>query len=136
MGDVTLDSGAKRSDASNKGRFDLLPYDALLELAVVFEWGAELKGARNWEKGIPMERFLSSAMRHLARAISGETKEPHLGRALWNIACAIQTEVWLRSSQLPANLRYPKPVALCRDFPCDPDNVLTGPASELTPNAP
>lgn len=105
-------TGAVRDAAENKGRFDLLPFDALQELAKVFEKGASKYSPRNWEKGIGVEVFLDSAARHLHKAISGHTDEPHLPMAMWNIACAIQTAVWIERGERDARLTYAHPIAL------------------------
>ena len=59
MGDVREDSsrvfatGARRNDSTGKGRYDLLPVEAIQALAQRFEYGASLHGDNNWRKGIP-----------------------------------------------------------------------------------
>jgi hypothetical protein len=58
-------SGAVRDVATGKGRFDLLPPHALMRLAQLYEVGATKYAARNWEKGIPLDRFIDSAFRHM-----------------------------------------------------------------------
>lgn len=58
-----------------KVRFDLLPYDALWEIAEVFTKGAEKYGDRNWELGIHYERVFAALMRHLARWWMGEDQD-------------------------------------------------------------
>ena len=108
-------TGAVRDAATGKGSFHLLPFDAIQELARVYETGAGKYDARNWEKGIPMSTFMDSAARHLLKAISGITDEPHLPMAMWNIACAIQTERWIRDGVLPHTLMYDKPIVLCNE---------------------
>ena len=108
-------TGAVRDAAVGKGRFDLLAFDALQELARVYEIGAAKYTARNWEGGIPISTYLDSAARHLAKAISGHVDEPHLPMAMWNIACAIQTEVWVRERPQQRLLDYDYPIRLCRD---------------------
>lgn len=107
-----FETGAVRDIADNKGRFDLLPADAVRQLAMVFEKGAEKYSSRNWEKGIPLRRYLDSALRHLFCVLAGMEDEPHLPMAMWNIACLIQTEVWVRQGRLPADLREEFPFAV------------------------
>jgi hypothetical protein len=107
------DTGAVRDAAGNKGRWDLMPFDALQELARVFETGCLKYGDRNWEQGIPVSTYLDSAGRHLAKASAGWIDEPHLSMAMWNIACAIQTTKWVFDGQLPKSLVYDKPLQLC-----------------------
>jgi hypothetical protein len=103
-------TGAVRDAQDGKGRFDLLPFDAIQELARVFEEGAVKYKSRNWQQGIPIATFMDSACRHLHKAISGVTDEPHLGMAMWNIACAIQTAVWVEEGTLPSALKYDQPI--------------------------
>jgi len=60
--------------------------DAILDLSVHFEEGAEKYGIDNW-KGLPEWTFLSSAVRHYLKFRKGMTDENH-GRAfMWNIVC-------------------------------------------------
>jgi hypothetical protein len=58
-------TGAVRDIRRGKGRFDLITPVALRRLAKVYEGGAEKYDARNWEKGMPLSRFLDSAKRHI-----------------------------------------------------------------------
>ena len=62
-----------------KPRIDLLPYDALMEVAKVFTKGAEKYRAHNWEKGLEHHRLFNSAMRHLYAYWSGEDNDPEFG---------------------------------------------------------
>lgn len=85
-------TGAVRDMAEGKGRYDLLPWEAIHELALHCERGAVKYGERNCEKGIPVSSLIDSAFRHLSKYMQGEADENHLTAALWNIAFAIQTE--------------------------------------------
>lgn len=85
-------TGAVRDMAEGKGRYDLLPWEAIHELALHCEAGAAKYGERNCEKGIPVSSLIDSAFRHLSKYMQGEADENHLTAALWNIAFAIQTE--------------------------------------------
>jgi len=87
-----FETGAVRDMAEGKGRYDLLPWEAIHELALHCERGAIKYGERNAELGIPMSSFLDSAFRHLSKYMQGADDEQHLTAALWNIAFAIQTE--------------------------------------------
>lgn len=87
-----LPTGAIRSDATGKGRYDLLPPRALRRVAVVYEKGASQKGDRNWERGIPRSRLFSSALRHTFQALEGETDEDHLAHAVWNLLALMHFE--------------------------------------------
>lgn len=85
-------TGAVRDIETGKGRYDLLPWDAIHELAIHCEQGAIKYGERNCEKGIPIKSLIDSAFRHLSCYQRGMKDEPHLRAAMWNIAFAIWTE--------------------------------------------
>lgn len=78
-------TGAVRDSSDGKGRFDLLPWYGIWEVAKHCEQGALHYGERNVDKGIPAHSLLDSAARHLARLIAGETNEDHARAAAWNI---------------------------------------------------
>ena len=99
-----FDTGAVRDIQSGKGRFDLLPWETIRALAVHYEKGCEKYGDRNWEKGIPIHAFFSSAGRHLAESIDGLNDENHLIAAIWNLCCAYQTILWIQEGKLPKAL--------------------------------
>ena len=86
-------TGAVRDMADGKGRFDLMPWAALMEVSKHCENGAKKYGEHNVDKGLPTSSFMDSAVRHLAKHIDGWTDEPHLIAAAWNILWAIQTEI-------------------------------------------
>lgn len=87
-----FDTGAVRDIQTGKGRYDLIPWDAIHELAIHCEEGALKYGERNCEKGIPIHSLIDSAFRHLSCYMRGMKDEPHLRAALWNIAFAIWME--------------------------------------------
>ena len=87
-----FDTGAVRDMAGGKGRYDLIPWVAIEELAIHCEQGALKYGERNVDKGIPVSSLIDSALRHLSKYLQGAEDEPHLRAALWNIAFAIWTE--------------------------------------------
>lgn len=88
-----FDTGAVRDDATGKGRFDLLPWGAIQELARHCERGADHYGERNIDKGIPQHSLIDSGIRHLSQYIQGHPERYHLVSALWNIAWAVEQEV-------------------------------------------
>ena len=65
--------------------------DMCLELAIHFEEGCKKYGERNWEKGIPVERYIDSAVRHYLKYLRGDTDERHDRALVWNICCLIWT---------------------------------------------
>ena len=87
-----FDTGAVRDMGHGKGRYDLLPWEAIHELAIHCEAGARKYGERNCEKGIPIHSLIDSAFRHLSCYMRGMDDEPHLRAAMWNIAFAIWME--------------------------------------------
>jgi addiction module HigA family antidote len=97
-------TGAHRDVQTGKGRFDLLPPGAIQRLARHFEKGATKYGDRNWEKGIPLSRFMDSALRHAFSYIAGNKDEDHLVAAAWNLIAALETEHRALEEQLPREL--------------------------------
>lgn len=97
-------TGAVRDIQEGKGRLDLLPVDAILEVAQHFEEGCLKYGDRNWEKGIPLSRYLDSALRHTLKILRGDTDENHERAAVWNLLCYLQTKHWIKSGTLPTSL--------------------------------
>jgi hypothetical protein len=65
--------------------------DMCLELAIHFEEGCKKYGERNWEKGIPENRYIDSAIRHYLKYLRGDTDERHDRALVWNICCLIWT---------------------------------------------
>ncbi len=111
-----FETGANRDLSSGKGRFDLIPWETIRALAIHFEKGCTKYGERNWEKGIPISRYMDSAIRHLAQFIDGEDDENHLIAALWNITCAYQTILWTQHKRLPETL-YDLPIKVVLPLP-------------------
>ena len=66
-------------------------YDAFLELAIHFEEGSKKYSENNWKKGIPVERYLDSAVRHYCKFRRGDVDERHDRAFLWNILCCYRT---------------------------------------------
>ena len=68
-----------RKDDGGKLRYDLIPPEALEELARVYTVGAERYGERNWERGITWGRLFAALMRHLWAWWRGEMRDPEDG---------------------------------------------------------
>ncbi|HRT51343.1 MAG TPA: DUF5664 domain-containing protein [Anaerohalosphaeraceae bacterium] len=100
----TYHGTAVRDKRDGKGRFDLISPIALFRLARVYEDGAQGKGERNWEQGIPLGRFIDSAIRHLQQYLAGMRDEDHLAQAAWNIFGCIHTEDQILKGHLPDSL--------------------------------
>lgn len=99
-----FDTGAVRDGRTGKGRFDLLPLLAMWRLAKWYEKGCLKYGDRNWEKGIPISKYIDSALRHLIKFICGFKDEPHLTAARWNLAGASDTLDRIKLGLLPESL--------------------------------
>jgi len=63
----------------------------VLELAKHFEEGAKKYGENNWQKGIPANVYIDSAIRHYLKFLRGDTDERHDRAVVWNIVCCIWT---------------------------------------------
>ena len=85
-------TGAVRDMHEGKGRMDLLPWQAVMDVAKHCEEGALKYGEHNVDKGIPIHSLVDSAARHLAKYIEGQDDEPHLRAAAWNLLWALQME--------------------------------------------
>ena len=71
--------------------FDNILYSSILDLAKHFEAGACKYGDNNWRKGIPINVFIDSAIRHFCKFMRGDTDEPHDIAFMWNVICCIWT---------------------------------------------
>lgn len=82
-------TGAVRDMHEGKGRFDLLPWPAIWEVAKHCENGAKKYGEHNVDKGIPIHSLIDSAIRHTIKFWLGWEDEPHLTAACWNLLWAL-----------------------------------------------
>ena len=85
-------TGAIREPRSGKGRYDLITPHGLERLAKWYELGALKYADRNWEKGIPASRCISSGMGHIIKYLKGMDDEDHLAAAVWNLMAVIHFE--------------------------------------------
>ena len=88
-----FESGAVRDMHEGKGRMDLLPWAAIMEVSKHCEAGAKKYGEHNVDRGIPTSSLCDSGMRHLAKYLDGWTDEPHLLAACWNLLWALEMVV-------------------------------------------
>jgi len=73
-----------------KPRWDLLPYDALQEIAKVMTYGAIKYEPRNWEKGMSWSRVFASMQRHLSSWFHGNDVDYESGMShLAHAACCV-----------------------------------------------
>lgn len=76
-----------KADAG-KPRTDLLPYDALLSVAAVLDFGARKYAERNWEKGMAWGRLVAALLRHLWAWCGGQDIDAESGHHhLAHMAC-------------------------------------------------
>lgn len=67
--------------------FDGEPETMILETAIHFEEGAKKYGENNWQKGLPVNCYLDSAIRHYLKWRRGDTDEAHHRAFCWNMIC-------------------------------------------------
>lgn len=89
---TTFATGAVRDMHEGKGRMDLLPCTAIIELSKHCEEGAKKYGEHNVDKGVPQHSLIDSGLRHLIKYLRGDKDENHLVAALWNIAWAVEQD--------------------------------------------
>ena len=100
-----FETGAVRDMQDGKGRMDLIPWGAVIELSKHCEAGVKKYGERNIDKGLPISSLISSARRHLAKYRLGYKDENHLLAAFWSIAWAVQFEKYMPDMQdIPARI--------------------------------
>ena len=64
---------------SDKPDLSLIPYAFLVEVAKALMYGEKKYGRYNFEKGFPVHRLLSAALRHVWAYINGEDNDPESG---------------------------------------------------------
>jgi hypothetical protein len=99
-----FETGARRDIQVGKGRYDLLPCHAIERLAKHFESGARKYSDNNWRRGIPLNRYLDSALRHLFKFMDGQHDEDHAIAAVWNLVALIETQDMIDKGKLPKSL--------------------------------
>ena len=85
-------TGAQRDMSENKGDMVSIPWESILRLSRHYEEGAKKYRRWNFRQGIPMSSYLDSALRHLAKYMSGCDDEDHLSAAVFNVLGAMLVE--------------------------------------------
>jgi hypothetical protein len=85
------DAAEGRKDDAGKARYDLIPGDALDEIAKLYGLGAVKYADRDWERGMRWGRVFAAMMRHAWAWWRGEKLDPengqhHLASVAW---CAL-----------------------------------------------
>ena len=89
-----FETGAVRDMQEGKGRFDLLPWAAIMEVAKHCENGSKKYGEHNADGyGIPTHSFADSALRHMAKYLDGWEDENHIVAAAWNVLMLIEMQI-------------------------------------------
>ena len=79
----------KKND-SDKIPLELLPTEALEEVAKVLAFGRAKYSSWNWAKGMAYSRLIGAAMRHLFAWTRGQDKDPETGLShLAHLACCV-----------------------------------------------
>jgi hypothetical protein len=97
-------TGAVRDIQEGKGRYDLIPPIAMQRLARHYENGAKKYGEHNWEKGIPLSRYIDSLIRHAYKLLLGMEDEDHAAAIAWNAFSYIYTKEMIDQGKLPKEL--------------------------------
>ena len=86
------ENGVKRESNNGRGRWELMPFEGLEELAKWYEAGAIKYGDRNWEKGVDVQDCTNRMIRHAIKAGNGFMDEgpfAHYAAVIWNAIAAI-----------------------------------------------
>lgn len=83
---VSKSEGGVKFDQDKEVRWDLMPWDALEEIAKVLNAGSKKYGDRNWEKGMAYGRLIRATIGHVTdwarrRDVDSETGLSHLAHA-------------------------------------------------------
>lgn len=89
-----MSKGTKNDES--KFQLDLIPYQALIETAKAFMYGAKKYGRWNYKNGLEHSRLINAALRHLNQYKEGEDLDEesgnsHLGHAMASIAMLIDS---------------------------------------------
>jgi len=87
---------------AGKLRYDLIPAEALEELARVYTIGAVKYSDNNWRHGLVYSRLFGALMRHAWAWMRGESHDPdgqhHLASVAWCALALLQFEIEKRSA--------------------------------------
>lgn len=90
---TVYENGFQRDMHGQKGRMDLLPWNAIMELSKHCEEGAKKYGEHNIDLGCAWHSLADSGSRHLAKWIAGIQDEPHLHAACWNLMWLLEETI-------------------------------------------
>ena len=84
-------TGMVRDTQDDKPRYDLVDWPMIERWALLMSRGAKKYGEHNWKQAATnkeLERFKSSALRHMVQWFDGKTDEDHGAACFFNIAGA------------------------------------------------
>ena len=87
--EVRIKSETGGEKGQKLARFDLIPPDALWELATLYGVGAEKYAERNWEHGYSWSLSYAAMQRHahqfwMGEDVDQETQMPHMASVAWH----------------------------------------------------
>lgn len=62
-----------------------------IEVSIHMAEGCTKYGERNWQKGIPLSRYVDSGTRHFLKWVRGDNDERHDRAVCWNLICGVWT---------------------------------------------
>lgn len=129
-------TGAVRDTAEGKARPDLCSPFAEERRGTWMALGARKYSERNWEKGMPLSRFLASLCRHVMKLKQGDRSEDHAAAICFNAEAIMHGEEMIRRGLWPKEFddlpTYEKPAD-----PTDPNAATMHlPLIETTPGTP
>lgn len=99
-----MSTGSHRDAQDDKPRYDLIPANALYEVAMLYSRGAKKYGDKNWEKGQPVSRILASLMRHVEAFRNGDIVENHMAAVVFNALAIMHHTDMVEKCKLPIGL--------------------------------
>jgi hypothetical protein len=100
----SFETGAVRDASGGKPIMSLVTPFAIRRLGRWYTLGAQKYAPRNWEKGMPLTRYLDSLERHVLAFKEGDDTEDHLAAIMWNAAAIIHTKEMIERGRLPREL--------------------------------
>lgn len=100
----TSSTGGMRETESGRQSVDLIPEYCIYRLGEHYKNGSIKYAPRNWEKGLPLSRYLASLKRHLIALEMGDPSEDHEMAIAWNIFGYTWTRRMIEIGRLPKEL--------------------------------
>jgi hypothetical protein len=98
------ETGAVRSSAEGRGRYDLVPQIVIDRFAKHLEKGAKKYTDNNWQKGMNIRRCLSSLLRHAFQLLIGDETEDHLAAIIFNAGAVMFFRDKIKNGERPESL--------------------------------